>query len=63
MCKKISQSVRRRDLFAIPVQLTYKGQRKFHTLLGGFCTVILTIAAVVSLPIMIIDGIYNPDYS
>ena len=61
--QKLANFVRRSDLFAIPVQLTYKGQRKFDTFLGGCCTILLVIAALTTLPLMILDGMYNPDYT
>ena len=36
--------VRENDLFAVPVHLTYKGQKSFNTLLGGFFSLTLILA-------------------
>ena len=32
------------DLFAVPVSLTYKGKKRFNTLLGGLCSLLLLIS-------------------
>ena len=39
----MSNCIRSSDFFAIPVQLTYKGDREFNTLLGGFCSLFLLV--------------------
>ena len=41
---KILNWVRSSDLFAVPVVLTYKGQKAFNTLVGGFFSLLLTTA-------------------
>lgn len=38
--------VRDVDYFAVPVNLTYKGKRKFGTLLGGCCTLVIVLGLV-----------------
>ena len=55
------EAIKQRDFFAIPVQLTYKGQRKFNTLLGGCCSIILVIGILVSLPLLIVYELNNPE--
>ena len=40
--------IRKQDLFATPVNLSYKGGRAFRTVLGGICSIIF-IAAVATL--------------
>ena len=39
--------IRRRDIFATPVHYTYKGSRHFKTGLGGLCSILFIIAAIV----------------
>ena len=38
--------VKRQDLFAVPVQLTYKGERGFSSCIGGCCSIIFVLTAV-----------------
>ena len=38
--------VKRQDLFAIPVQLTYKGERAFSSFTGGCCSILFVLIAV-----------------
>ena len=40
--------VKRQDLFAVPVQLTYKGERGFSTFCGG-CVSIMFVLTVMAL--------------
>ena len=35
--------MRKLDLFAVQVQLSYKGERSFNTALGGFCSLLLVL--------------------
>ena len=35
--------VKRQDLFAVPVQLTYKGERGFTTFCGGCCSIMFVL--------------------
>ena len=35
------------DLFAVPVSLTYKGERQFTTLLGGFFSLVIILSFLV----------------
>ncbi len=58
----IRQWVREQDLFGVPVSLTYKNQKAFNTLLGGFCSLVLYLAFFVILTIMINDSLNNPLY-
>ena len=41
--ERVFRYVRSQDKFAIPVKLTYKGQRQFTTLLGGCCTILMLL--------------------
>ena len=50
------------DLFAIDVNLTYAGQKKFNTLLGGCLTITLVLAIMVSFPWLLYDKTTNPTY-
>ena len=44
--KSVLNFVREQDIFAIPVQLTYKGDKEFKTAIGGFFSILfyLTVA-------------------
>ena len=44
MCRDF---IRSKDLFAAPVQLTYKGQRSFNTAVGGVCSILFILVSVV----------------
>ena len=39
--------VRQQDLFGVPVQLTYKGQRRFKSIIGGCLSIMFVVAALV----------------
>ena len=58
--KKVGAGIKQYDLFAIPVQLTYKGQRKFNTLLGGCCSIMMYLAIIIAFPLMITYEYQNP---
>ena len=51
-CGKLQQTIKSQDLFAVPVQLTYKGERAFNTFCGGCISVIL-------IPILIAYSIFG----
>ena len=54
--------VREQDLFAVPVQLTYKNQKAFNTMCGGFCSLVLYLTFVTILVFIINDSMRNPLY-
>ena len=41
-----SDFVKQKDLFATPVQLTYKGERAFSSFYGGCCSILFVLVAV-----------------
>ena len=43
--------IRGTDLFATPVELSYKGQRAFKTVLGGICSIVLIVVVALSFAI------------
>ena len=43
---QIHSSVKEQDLFGVPVQLTYKGERTFNTAIGGCCSLLMIIFLV-----------------
>ena len=55
--------IRKCDIFAVNVQMTYKGSQKFNTLLGGSCTFTLVLAMIIAFPWLLVDQIKNPTYS
>ena len=59
---KIADAIRRSDLFAIPVQLTYKGSKAFNTMVGGCFSIALILAFMSIFAVDIHRGITNPEY-
>ena len=59
--EKLTNCIKERDIFAIPVQLTYKGQRKFNTVCGGCCTIILYLAIFISFTILLLHELEKPE--
>ena len=61
--KNINKAVRGLDFFAVPVSLTYKGKKKFSTMVGGICSLVLILGFVaysaVTMHTMIEDPVYN----
>ena len=55
--------IRRCDFFAIYVHVTYEGERKFNTLLGGSCTVALVFAIIVTFPWLMYESAVNSQFS
>ena len=53
--------VRGIDIFAVPVLLTYKGQKAFNTLLGGFFTLFLIVSFLSYSGIQLYEMIAYPD--
>ena len=42
----ISNLIKKSDLFCVPVQLTYRGEREFKTITGGCCSILFLLAVV-----------------
>ena len=55
--------IRGRDLFATPVQISYKGSRAFRTVLGGICSIlfiaVVAIFFVVDVHKLIVDPTFR----
>ena len=62
ICTKIIQAVKSKDLFAVPVQLTYKGERAFSTLCGGGLSILLILGLTAYFAIGMHDLTLHPDY-
>ena len=58
--QSILQAVRALDLFAVPVSLTYKGQKAFNTILGGCCSLLLIIGFVTFIAVNLHQLLMNP---
>lgn len=41
--QRILNKVRKADIFAVPVRLTYKGEKSFNTIVGGCCSILLIL--------------------
>ena len=60
--KKLAKAIKSQDLFAIPVQLTYRGEKGFNTFCGG-CISVLLIAGLSTYFALSLHNLYmNPDY-
>ena len=44
VCGKVWTLVKDQDLFGIPVQLTYKGERAFNTVFGGCVSIVIIVS-------------------
>ena len=58
--QKILGSLRKIDLFAVPISLTYKGEKKFSTRIGGCLSLILLLGFVAYSIVTLYDLINNP---
>ena len=43
---RLEREIRRRDMFGIPVQLTYKGDTAFNTCFGGCVSIIFVVTFI-----------------
>lgn len=59
----ILQTIRDKDIFAVPVQLSYKGQKAFNTVAGGCISIITILAFMAVFVITLRDQIVNPDFT
>ena len=59
----IQDCIRDRDLFAIPVQLTYKGQSGFNTLLGGSCSILMILTLLTVCVFELYELALNPQFT
>ena len=62
ICTKITQAVKSQDLFAVPVQLTYRGERAFSTLCGGGISIILILGLTAYFAIGMRKELQKPEY-
>ena len=66
MCKKFVTSfgntLKGCDQFGIPVQLTYKGQSSFQTILGGLVSLILVIVFAVGFFVQFYEALFKPAF-
>ena len=58
----LKDAVKGVDFFAIPVQLTYKNQRNFNTVVGGFCTLMIILGILVTFPILLLQDMTSPSF-
>jgi len=52
--------VRNQDLFGVPVQLTYKGQKSFNTVCGGLFSLLLLVGFTVAFVLQFRSLYTNP---
>ena len=59
----VTDLIRQQDLFAIPVQLNYKGRRSFTTFIGGCCSILLVLSTIALFIYSSIDFFSDPRFS
>ena len=59
----VTELIKRQDLFAIPVQLNYKGRHSFTTLIGGCCSILLVLLSIALFIYSSIDFFNDPSFS
>ena len=58
----LKNTIKGADFFAIPVQLTYKSSRKFNTVVGGCCTLLIILAIFVTFPLLLLHDLSNTQF-
>ena len=60
--KTLKSAIKGQDLFGVPVQLTYKGQTAFNTVLGGCLSILLAVVFAVYFAFAFKQLYLHPDY-
>ena len=55
--------VKRQDLFGVPVQLTYRGERAFTSFIGGFCSIMFVLSVISTFVVYSRRFFDNPQFS
>ena len=61
-CAKLKAKIRSRDMFAVPVSLTYRGERAFYTFCGGCISTLLILGLMVYFFIEFHREYVHPEY-
>ena len=61
-CKSISSNIKSQDMFAIPVQLNYRGQTNYNTFCGGCISIILVISLTCIFGVELSRLYHEPDF-
>ena len=59
---KFLDHIRDIDLFGVPVQLSYRGEKKFRTVCGGCATITLIFVILALLTSKIVTELNEPTY-
>jgi len=59
-CAKVKQSIRRKDLFGVPVMLSFQGETSFNTVCGGIVSITLIVALTVGFFYQLHQLIFHP---
>ena len=57
--QKIREKVKEQDFFGKPIQLTYKGDKEFNSSIGGCCSIILVIGALIIFCVDLREVLFN----
>lgn len=61
-CDRIGLILRHVDLFGVPVQLTYQGQKKFTTCCGGVMSILMFLSLAVTLVWAFLEELLKPQF-
>ena len=60
---KTKELIKQQDLFGVPVQLTYKGERAFNTAFGGCLSLLLIVGMTTYFVFSFLSTYNNPQYN
>lgn len=61
-CTRLAPRIKRRDLFGVPVQLTYNGQVAFNTVCGGIVSILFMLLFAIGFAYQLYFHIMEPQF-
>ena len=62
LCNKLGEQIKSFDQFAVPVQLNYRGNTSFNTVLGGCISMLLGLALSITFFVQLESLFYHPEF-
>ena len=59
----LARKIKEKDLFSVPVQLTYKGDRDHQTFVGGCCSIMLLMTTIIWFVVGVLSVLSNPTFT
>ena len=59
---KIRSTIKSQDMFAVPVQLSYRGAKSFNTVCGGLASIFLVLFLIAYFAFEMHQAYTKPDY-